>query len=740
MHFLKIKGKIISKKASDLSNFLQQLHLEKTGVYTNITEKFLSNPDFLKLSYDLIKNKKGNFYINSSELTMSWFKRMAQNIKNNALKFNTKHDIFFPKKRNSNKIPIIKNSWCEKVIQKAIYLIFEEIYKNRDTTFSKFSYMFYSNKSLYNIFWVIKHKWVLINWFVKVNIKNTFNNINYSILINKLKLKIRDLCLNNILLKMFKANIISIFGTLKENENILQSSILSQILINVYFQSLDCKIKKDFILQYNVGIKATWSEEYEKVIKLTKKEQLEIKKKVKFIVKKRLQAHKEKISPVVTESQMIRVYYIRYVDKIFVGVLGYKKLATEILNSISTHLKLDLQLFLNKQKSEILSSLLNKISFLGMLFYNGRFEKRLNRKSCKTVAKKKVCTRVINCVNASQWKKAQNLRKNWLYWITNKYRYSQVVIKKDFKFLVANLNIFGNLFFKRNRFFYRDFLKKLQEIIERKQNEQLCYFVKLCEEKYLDSNKNLFTKIWRPILKYEIIERIVILLQTNHAIPAYSVSWPVLFKDTNKKQVVFKPIWPEDFELSEATIFKLQKFNGKRFTGQINKQAICLAIMDLFSTTKNLNIPTMVFKPSKNVRFFSDVVSGRKRFPIQINADVNKIYKYLIKASIINKKRKPISKASIIKFKPFLIIFYFKKVVNDLLFYFRCADNFYIVKIIVNYFIRYSFLHTLAHKHKCSLRVVFLIYGQEIKTESLKNSKKGVKNWYNAFFKYLSKC
>ena len=47
--------------------------------------------------------------------------------------------------------------------------------------------------------------------------------------------------------------------------------------------------------------------------------------------------------------------------------------------------------------------------------------------------------------------------------------------------------------------------------------------------------------------------------------------------------------------------------------------------------------------------------------------------------------------------------------------YFRCVDNLNTVKKIVTYHIRYSLLHTLARKHKCSIKKVLEMYSKEIK-------------------------
>jgi Type II intron maturase len=50
-----------------------------------------------------------------------------------------------------------------------------------------------------------------------------------------------------------------------------------------------------------------------------------------------------------------------------------------------------------------------------------------------------------------------------------------------------------------------------------------------------------------------------------------------------------------------------------------------------------------------------------------------------------------------------------------LLSYFRCVDNLNTIKKIVVYHLRYSLLHTLARKHKCSIKKVLEMYSKEIK-------------------------
>jgi len=110
--------------------------------------------------------------------------------------------------------------------------------------------------------------------------------------------------------------------------------------------------------------------------------------------------------------------------------------------------------------------------------------------------------------------------------------------------------------------------------------------------------------------------------------------------------------------------------------------------------------------------------------PPQINADIDKIYKWLKNNFIVNNKKKPICKNSLLQTEPWLIISYYNSIVHSILSYFRCVDNINILKKIITYQIRYSLLHTLAHKHKCSLKKILETYSKEIK--ALNKHKKEV--------------
>lgn len=110
------------------------------------------------------------------------------------------------------------------------------------------------------------------------------------------------------------------------------------------------------------------------------------------------------------------------------------------------------------------------------------------------------------------------------------------------------------------------------------------------------------------------------------------------------------------------------------------------------------------------IRVLEDSVVHTRKPTIVIDTD--KLYERLKFAKIMNAKNKPGCKVDITAASDFNIIMYFNNVALGLLNYFRCADDFFRMKSIVHWFIRYSAISTLKHKHKlASRKTVFEKYG-----------------------------
>jgi len=83
-------------------------------------------------------------------------------------------------------------------------------------------------------------------------------------------------------------------------------------------------------------------------------------------------------------------------------------------------------------------------------------------------------------------------------------------------------------------------------------------------------------------------------------------------------------------------------------------------------------------------------------------APLRKIRKKLKLRGLITENNKPRCVVRLIQLNDKDIVLWFNSVARDLLSYYRCCANFYKVRDYVDYFLRWSLIHTMARKHKAS--------------------------------------
>jgi group II intron reverse transcriptase/maturase len=714
---------------SDAVDFLRQLKPEKDGIYTLITAQFLANPEFLKLAYACIKNKEGNLtsgdvgpHVTLDGITQKWFQDTALHLKNGTYEFSPTRRVNITKKSSDKPRPLTIGNPRDKIIQKAIQLVLEEIYENKDNVFLDVSHGFRSNRSCHTALQCIKNNWTAIPWFLSIDIKNAFGSINRDILISRLKVKIKDQRLFEILLKMLKANIVSPTGILKEYQGVPQGNVLSPILSNIYFHDLDVYVKKEIIDRYKKGVKASRCLEYQRAVSFTTEEsKSSLLKRKQLARRKRRDAHKAGLRYTKIDDSFIRVKYIRYADDFLIGVRGPKALAAKIFQSISFFLKSDLHLSLNEEKSKIIDSFSSKIPFLGMLIHNVSNKYLPYRRSRALENKKRKLSRVLSRADALENRRTKLFKDECLNFLRNSYkshRNDRKPLKDNFISIIRNSPIFGDVLKNSNRAIYREFIWSLQQVSDIRQNKTLSDFLDLWEK---EVSKNDISQVpFMLITKRETIHRIVEILKVQHSLPAHEVEWFQLFRGSNKTRgSKWKPVWINNFSLSKNVISKLKVSVNSIYHAKYNLENIRLAIEDLLHQAEQPSSGAFADKiPSNNiisVRQSWDEQGVFVTLPPQINSNTSEIYKRLEDNSIINNKKIPISKTSLLGAEAWLIITYYNSLAHGLLSYFRCVDNLNTIKKIVTYHLRYSLLHTLAHKHKCSIKRVLGMYGKEIK-------------------------
>lgn len=116
--------------------------------------------------------------------------------------------------------------------------------------------------------------------------------------------------------------------------------------------------------------------------------------------------------------------------------------------------------------------------------------------------------------------------------------------------------------------------------------------------------------------------------------------------------------------------------------------------------------------------------SFSSEFPIQIEAPVKKILRRLRDRGIISRRRSwPIHVACLTNVSDGDIVNWSAGIAISPLSYYRCCDNLYQVRTIVDHQIRWSALFTLAHKHKSSARNIIPKYSKDSKIVNQEGSK-----------------
>jgi group II intron reverse transcriptase/maturase len=139
------------------------------------------------------------------------------------------------------------------------------------------------------------------------------------------------------------------------------------------------------------------------------------------------------------------------------------------------------------------------------------------------------------------------------------------------------------------------------------------------------------------------------------------------------------------------------------------------------TATLQLQVPAKLPKATKQ-----ELTGSFAHLPIQIQAPLDTIHNRLRERGVISEKRlRPMAIPRLNQNDDALIVAWYRSIANGLLSYYRCCDNLYAVKRIVDYQIRWSAIHTLANKHKSSSSKIIERYSTDlvIKTDGETRAK-----------------
>lgn len=325
---------------------------------------YIAHPDVLWLSYELIKSKPGNMTRGvSSEtldgLSMEWIKATSKKIRAGKYKFGLARRIMISGKPGER--PLTIASPREKVVQKAIQMVLQELFESR---FLNTSHGFRPKRSCHTALQMVDYQFRGGKWVIEADLTKCFDSIPHNKLMYVLSRQI--LCTKTLALisSGLKAGYEKlgqkVFG---EAVGTPQGSVLSPLLCNIYLHDLD-KMMEKLSEKHTKGNSRRKNPVFRKL-------QAEI-----------LKAHRDPETIMALRREMWKVHskdpmdvnfrrlsYVRYADDFVICIIGPRKLAVDIMEQVRGFLKLELGLELNRDKT-LITKFSDGISFLGAIITN----------------------------------------------------------------------------------------------------------------------------------------------------------------------------------------------------------------------------------------------------------------------------------------------------------------------------------------------------------------------------------
>ena len=272
----------------------------------------------------------------------------------------------------------------DKLVQEVVRMILERVY---EPLFKDSSHGFRPKRSCHTALQPMIKGWTGTKWFIDIDIKGYFDNINHEILMEMLKKRIEDTQFLDRIRDMLKAGYVEDWQYHKTYSGTPQGGIVSPILANIYLHEFDefMEQKKREFDQGKarpLGLKwhnATVLMRYHRVkidaLKgdtnpeaMTRREGHEQRIRELSAIQKRLPS-RDPLDP-----RYKRLFYVRYADDFLIGIIGDKQEAEILYRAIKTFLNTYLKLEISEEKSGIHHAK-EGTAFLGYVVQNFTSEK-----------------------------------------------------------------------------------------------------------------------------------------------------------------------------------------------------------------------------------------------------------------------------------------------------------------------------------------------------------------------------
>ena len=303
----------------------------------------------------------------------SWFKKIANSIRNGIFKFSPVRQTFISR-TDGRKRSIIIPSPKDKIVQEAMRFLIALVF---ESDFSKNSYGWATGRNCHTALNQIKMQFSHDSWFIEGDIDQQFLSSNHQVLVNLLKTKIDDQAFIDLIYKYLKAGYDESFKNMTRMAlEIRQGGTLFSLLANIYMTPFDKWIENHIIPKYTKGKRKKVNPVNTKMIRSGK---------VIDRSSHSLYSH---------DRNYIRLHYVRYADDFIMGLNGPKIYCEQIVEKCRIFLLEQLKLKLNLEKTKIIHSQLDSAKFLGYRVY----KTKLFKMKISYNLKSKLTSRITNIV------------------------------------------------------------------------------------------------------------------------------------------------------------------------------------------------------------------------------------------------------------------------------------------------------------------------------------------------------
>jgi len=695
----------------------------KTQKFENIFP-LISSIENLQEAWHEIKSKPGNLTAGGGGtetldgLELEWFEKTTEKLNSGSYKYKSPRQVLVEKPGKNDRRRLTIGSPRDKIVQKAIFRILQQIYEgvsfwesvdyetfkefkdpNRplfgadskrtkkdkgktiyevrrwvlEPIFNNNSFGFRPNRSPHSALNLIKKSWAPVVWFWSADIIKAFDKINHDRLIKEITKKIDDPKLINEFRKMLNSKIINFENiTADPKLGVSQGSVLSPFLFNIYLSPLDNYINE---LQVDFNRKGTYIDNPE-FRKLTRTDQKKFKglnfrelmKKVKFERDKAIEAG---INPKINVERSIKICYVRYADDMLFGFTMDKSLAKKLIEDIRTFIKSDLHLNCHSSstKSKLVHSVSELTTFLG--FQIGCYPTKHNRKS-------EHLTRFYKLI--------ANVRRKKVVESEKYFKMQEFILSKAHREIVHSVSKTGQTLVKKSRIkSVYDHRVKIQ-VIKALKNSLVDMETEVLATPLISHTSKKDKK--NPDTPFGLAEQKRLNL-LKYATQRWIQKAQDLAKmeDFNELQALTNEYLSPNFVKARNIYLKeLSEITSRDFSEKVIEHALKKAKSH-----------------QAKVRLVSKIDPNYRSIRILFPKD--KFVKKLRSIGVLHKiKTKPVGVGFLAPLKDHDIISWYSLKAHGIWNYYSCSDNIWDVKNVLNWMLRYSLLGTLAMKRKSTIK------------------------------------